>query len=159
MSVERLHYDYREGQSPGGRLPICANLTGEIERNLSVNVVFHAGAAKRELPMQQYDQCVETVSHSLPCAVVFDPDNARDGDVNENIRPIVFQVPQGSTRKDCHPVCTACSQVEIRNDFIVEEKFETFSLSLSHSDPAVTTTSEIITVTIEDEDSQLNSLT
>lgn len=85
---------------------------------------------------------------------MFDFDNARDGDVKDNISPIVFQVPEGSTRRECHPVCTACTQVEIRNDFIIEEKFETFSLSLSHSDPAVALTSESITVTIEDEDSQ-----
>lgn len=46
--MERSHYDYREGQNPGGLLPICANLTGEIERDLRVAVRFHAGTAKRE---------------------------------------------------------------------------------------------------------------
>ena len=45
VSVERSHYNYREGQN-SGLLPICANLTGEIERNLSVAVQFHAETAQ-----------------------------------------------------------------------------------------------------------------
>lgn len=81
-------------------------------------------------------------------------DNARDGDVRDNFSPIVFRVSDGSTTKNCDHMCIACTNVEIRNDFTIEDKFENFSLSLSHRDPAVFITSETISVTIEDEDSQ-----
>lgn len=45
MTVERTRYDYREGQNDNNQLPICANLTGEIERNLHISVTFHEGTA------------------------------------------------------------------------------------------------------------------
>lgn len=97
----------------------------------------------------------------LFCAV-FNFDTERDGDVEPAsesplipVNPIVFRVPEESATKVCNPVvCTACTNVEIRNDFIIEEKYESFSLSLRHSDPAVSLSSQNITVTIEDEDSE-----
>lgn len=45
VSLERSHYDYKEGQTSGGLLPICANLTGEIERDLVIGVHFRPGSA------------------------------------------------------------------------------------------------------------------
>jgi hypothetical protein len=85
---------------------------------------------------------------------VFDIDDARDGDVEQNFPPIVFEAPDGPASKVCTPVCTACTTVEIRDDFIIEDKFEYFGLSLSHRDDAVNLTSTNISVTIEDEDSK-----
>lgn len=99
-------------------------------------------------------------NESSLCAV-FNFITARDGDVEPAsesplipVNPILFEAPEGSATKVCNPVCTACTSVEIMNDFIIEEKFESFSLSLSHSDPAVSLSSQNITVTIEDEDSE-----
>ena len=197
--MERSHYDYREGQNREGSLPICANLTGVIERDLSVSVEFQAGTAKckfkvhdvemymcmrgicslanwtgtgslwpgvahRQVPLCMPSGSVGNsdapwlqLSHSgmfLFLCLVFDPNTARDGDVDSDIPPIVFDAPIGPATKVCDPVCTACSNVRIRDDLIIEEKFENFSLSLSHSDQAVSLTSTAITVTIEDEDSE-----
>ena len=91
--------------------------------------------------------------HFFLCSV-YHIDNARDGDVEVGIHPIVFEVSDRSAARECIPQCTACTNVVIRDDFIIEDKFESFSLSLSHRDEAVVLTSTNITVTIEDEDSE-----
>lgn len=42
VAIERTQYRYQEGEVP---LLICANLTGEIERNFHVHVNFKEGTA------------------------------------------------------------------------------------------------------------------
>lgn len=83
----------------------------------------------------------------------------REGDVK--VLPddfgITFNVPPEEGTKRCNSMpCTACSDLEIVNDNVVEEKFEDFTLSLSHDDlgGAVALTSASIVVIIEDDDSE-----
>lgn len=71
-----------------------------------------------------------------------------------NINDIIFTVPGTSSSLLCEPFCTECTNVRIVDDNIFEAKFENFSLSLSHSDPAVQITSTSTTVTIEDNNSK-----
>ena len=81
---------------------------------------------------------------------MFNIDTARDGDVERGIAPIVFAAAHATG-----PSTRACTNVVIKNDVIVEEKFETFSLSLSNRDlQGVHLTSSNISVTIEDDDSE-----
>jgi hypothetical protein len=69
VSVERSHYNYREGQDPRGLLPICANLTGEIERDLSIDVRFRAGTATREFIQSRLVVFHMYRQNSLPSAI------------------------------------------------------------------------------------------
>ncbi len=48
VAIEKTHYDYLEGAT-NRRLNVCANLTGEIERELRVHVQAHEGTAKCKL--------------------------------------------------------------------------------------------------------------
>lgn len=72
--------------------------------------------------------------------------------MESNIADIMFKVSQGSASRACHAGCMACTDVTIIDDPILENKFENFSLSLHHDDPAVHLTSTLSVVTIEDND-------
>ncbi len=82
--------------------------------------------------------------------------------MHRNIDDIIFRVdantnlPSGAPRASrvCNASCITCTQVTIQNDFILEDLYETFSLSLSHADPSVHVTSSEASVSIQDNDSK-----
>lgn len=84
----------------------------------------------------------------------FDFSDSRNGDVKADIPDIVFEVPDGSLSKNCNQGCKACTNVNIIDDPILEEKFEHFTLTLHHSDPAVHLSATLSNVTVEDNDGE-----
>lgn len=92
----------------------------------------------------------------IPTAFNYATDREGDVKVLPDDFAITFSVVPEEGNKLCTSVpCTSCSDLEIVNDNIVEDKFEDFTLSLSHDDlGAVALTSASIMVVIEDDDSE-----
>ena len=91
----------------------------------------------------------------IPTAFNYVTDREGDVKVLPDNFAITFRVPGEGTKLCTATPCTSCSDLEIVNDNIVEEKFEEFTLTLSHDDlGAVALTSASILVVIEDDDSE-----
>ena len=179
VTFEKNAYQFREG--PRNReLEVCANLTGEIERSLTVDVDAHEGTASSKITHSMHvtssnvsichhmSPYVTTCHHMSPhvtihlksTIAVFNVDTHRLGEVHVPIKSIVFDVPryvhrQGDSlnKTTCQP-CVACTTVELENDNFFENLFETFSLSLRSQDENVHITSGSATVSIMDDESK-----
>ena len=128
-------------------IKICANLTGDIERDLRIALLLEEETATCTYNHTTRSHTLLYYMHtlSLTHTTVYDPHGSRLGDVFRYPSPITFRQSNRLSN-------IACTDISLHDDSFLEPEVETFNVYLQNSDPGVMITTRTITVSLLDDD-------